>query len=317
MPERSDPRRLARRRLAALLHFVPLALEGLPEGVHQARVASRRLRELLPLFAVTPELDAAVRKQRARVRRLTRGLGAVRELDVARFTLDDLVGERPAEAEAAEVVRGTLAAARPKAVAHMRAAAASLSLDRLAHRLRGVAGEVAPPARRAQAAAVLAARLADRGQMLRAAVEEAGTVYAPARLHRVRIALKKYRYVLELARDFSRLRLRGSLARLKRLQDLLGTLHDYEVLAARVRDCGADETDPDRQAALTALARHLDEAIRHLHSEFLTEREALTVVFFWARRVRLRLAPPPVRRRRSRASRRGGSTSTNGLEAAS
>ncbi|MEM9622145.1 MAG: CHAD domain-containing protein [Pseudomonadota bacterium] len=58
------------------------AWEGMhPEGVHQMRIATRRLRALLKLFAALLPTDAARQLQRSS-RQLTTALGKVRDLDV-------------------------------------------------------------------------------------------------------------------------------------------------------------------------------------------------------------------------------------------
>ena len=62
MPRLTDPRRVARRRLQALSQQVPLALAGDVEGVHQARVASRRLRDFVPLLEPVPDGVSAGRR---------------------------------------------------------------------------------------------------------------------------------------------------------------------------------------------------------------------------------------------------------------
>src|SRR4029450_7084182 len=76
---------LIRQRLGALSRTLPPARAGDVTSVHQARVATRRVREVLPL--ITP--GSSLQKHRRRVRRLTRALGPVRELDVALLTLDE------------------------------------------------------------------------------------------------------------------------------------------------------------------------------------------------------------------------------------
>ena len=66
-------------------------LHGLDEGdvraLHRTRIASRRLREVLPIL----QLDAEVtRKLSRRLRKVTRRLGALRELDVLLVLLSGL-----------------------------------------------------------------------------------------------------------------------------------------------------------------------------------------------------------------------------------
>ena len=304
----TDPRRLARRRLQAFARQVPLAVAGDIEGVHQARVASRRLRELLPLFAVTPRCAPVARTLRTHVRRLTRVLGPVREIDVSVMTLDQVTAQHPGLEAAAAAVRDALEGQRVTASARMIDTLASADLDDLSTRTFRLATDLVAPAVRWRMAATLAARIGARWRGVRAALSAAGALYAPDRIHRVRIALKKFRYALELAEDVGRLRLRGTIDRLKSLQDVLGLLHDLEVLAASVRDCGSDATESAAQAALADLARALDDEIRQHHSRFLSARRSLTMVFHWARHAQVRLRrkarsgpprPHPPRRRRS------------------
>ncbi|MDO8834456.1 MAG: CHAD domain-containing protein [Vicinamibacterales bacterium] len=285
----TDPRRVARRRLLALAQQRPLALAGNVEAVHQARVASRRLREFLPLLAPAPDNDRGVRTLRRQVRRVTRALGPVRELDVAMLTLDGLAAARPVEKDAIAFVRATLERARAEAAAQMEAVLTGAAFDRIRAGVVEAAAAFASPAARRTLALSLAVRVASRAAAAGRAVGDTGTVFAPDRLHRARIALKKCRYTMELAQDCGGVRLSGSLRRLKEVQDILGTLHDHDVLAARIRDGAADAGDQGWRAALAALASHLDHETRERHSEFLTARADLAVVFYWARRVAGRL----------------------------
>ena len=80
---------LLRQRLVSLLKFMPAAQAGDETSVHQARVASRRLREAIPVLATGLKGSRAGKASR-KVRRLTRALGTVRELDVTLQLLDEL-----------------------------------------------------------------------------------------------------------------------------------------------------------------------------------------------------------------------------------
>jgi len=68
-----------REQLDTLRQHLPRAVHGHSRGVHRARVASRRLREALPVAAVVEERSSLRRD----VRRVTKALGRVREIDVA------------------------------------------------------------------------------------------------------------------------------------------------------------------------------------------------------------------------------------------
>ena len=289
MLQLSDPRRVAHRRLLALTRHVPLARAGDADSVHQARVASRRLREFLPLLDPVPGQDRALGELRRRVRSLTRVLGPVRELDVALLALDALAVRRPGDEAAIAVVRATIVTERSAAVERMETTLDSAAIERIRDRIvRAAAAFVSPAARRTLAAS-LATRVISRAEAARLAVEAAGTVYAQDRLHRTRIVLKKLRYTLEVAQDCGRFRLMGTLRRLKEIQDILGILHDDVVLAGRVRDCSAGSRNATERTALSTLATHLDEDSRLRHGEFLRARTSLDVVFLWAHRVGLAL----------------------------
>ena len=73
---------LLNQRLTTLVDAMPAAQAGDMRSVHQARVATRRLREALPVLRVSVDGDEITRVRR-QVRRMTRALGPVRELDVA------------------------------------------------------------------------------------------------------------------------------------------------------------------------------------------------------------------------------------------
>src|SRR5689334_4256587 len=91
--------RLLQRRALALRRHLSAAVAGKDAGVHQARVASRRLREALPVLT---EGLHHTRKSKAerKIRRLTQALGTVRELDVTLKVIDELA-DRPAVPRAA------------------------------------------------------------------------------------------------------------------------------------------------------------------------------------------------------------------------
>ena len=87
MPGSTYRHDLLRKRLAVFTR----ALHGLEEGdvraLHRARVASRRLREILPIL----QLERGVtRKLVRRLRKVTDRLGTVRELDVLSMHLQEL-----------------------------------------------------------------------------------------------------------------------------------------------------------------------------------------------------------------------------------
>jgi CHAD domain-containing protein len=122
------------------------------------------------------------------------------------------------------------------------------------------------------------AQVANRAAALGAAIAEAGAMYLPERLHQVRIALKKLRYAVELSAELSGRRNDPGLRALKRGQDLLGRMHDLQVLIERVRQVQASLTPPNLTVwrDLDALIMLLEDDCRLLHARYMRARETLT-----------------------------------------
>lgn len=276
------PGNLLRRRLNTLEKEMPAAIAGEIGGIHQARVASRRVREMLPLLVAVAG-EHATRTLRRDIRGITQHLGPLREIDVALMMLAELETRAPTHALAIAFVRTRTALERNRMGPQVGRALSRVHIGHLARRVRDLAVTLDSPEEMARCAASSAARLDARTTRLDDVVRAVGVVYAPGPLHEVRIALKKFRYALEIAADLGRFRLDGSLKRLKALQDLLGTLHDLQVLTSRVRDCEAGSRTAATRRQLRALADELDEQIRQLHSRYLDQRETLVPVVSRAR----------------------------------
>jgi CHAD domain-containing protein len=117
-----------------------------------------------------------------------------------------------------------------------------------------------------------------RAERLTFAIDNAAGLYLPDRLHEVRIAVKKLRYALELARSVGGSRATGRIRTLKSAQDLLGRMHDLEVLIARTRSI---QSSPGRSslkmsADLDRLVRRLENECRQLHGQYMNLRRRLT-----------------------------------------
>jgi CHAD domain-containing protein len=270
------PVRLTRQRLLALLNAMPAATTGDVTSVHRARVASRRLREVLPVLADAAGSEAVDRAGK-QVRRITRALGPIRELDVALGHLDELGARAGVSARALGKVRRHLTEERAHHRRAMLDVITPVALDKLKARLDEPTAR--PPGHRDPEAELLSTRrrAARRAADLRAAIRRTGSLYVSERLHETRIAAKKLRYALEVERELTRSRASGRTNRLKRLQDLLGNIHDFEILMGRVREVQAALASSDRRAAtdLDALVRVLEEECRAGHAAFLKERAAV------------------------------------------
>lgn len=267
---------LLRQRLVSLLKVMPAAQAGDHLSVHQARVASRRLREALPLLGVRADADALDRADK-RVRRITRALGPVRELDVTLLLLAELRRKKAAPARAIARVREAVTEERQKRRRDMLAEIKPSRLDKLRKRLVRVASPTSHPIAKGSALAEAGAQASSRAVDLRAAIERAGGIYLADRLHRVRVAAKKLRYALEIQRELTKSRSTTQLNRLKAQQDLLGRMHDLEILIDRARGVQTTLTPRDRRgmAELKQLIRVLEEECREGHAAYMRARPAL------------------------------------------
>ena len=225
-----------------------------PEGVHQFRVALRRLRSAIAVFgAVLPPGDAAWLEREAS--RLIGVLGPARDWDVfITETLAAVRAARPADetlkrlAQAAEAER---ARAYEQAEA-LRAPAYTAFLLRFGRWIE-TAGwrDEADRAVLDRPLARLAGRLLDKRH---ARVLKHGRDFerlSDDRLHRLRIALKKLRYAGEfLAAQFPDGRPRPYIKAVRRLQDDLGRLNDAAVAERRLSELLRAQPE---SAALAAL----------------------------------------------------------------
>jgi triphosphatase len=241
---------ILRHNLAHLLANEPAAREGHdPEGVHQVRLAVRRLRSILSLFrpVLPTELDAALSQE---LKWLAKELGGARNLDVfvdellqpvqAAFAGDAHLAALEANARARrgaayEQVRTAFATARYTAILLRigRLIESRAWLERLepdaARRLGG-------PAR------ILAAQLlSDRHRKLRKLGRGFGKLSSGDR-HRLRLGVKKLRYAAECFRSlFESEATPGYLKQLSRLQDGLGQLSDVETARDLLQELGGHD----------------------------------------------------------------------------
>jgi CHAD domain-containing protein len=274
--ERSDLSvALLRQRLVLLLRAMPAVQQGDVTSVHQARVASRRLRSALPVLGVRADVDALDRARR-RVRRITRALGPVRELDVALTLLAELETRKAVSDKVIGLVRQAVTAERNARRREMLDEITPSRLDKLRKQLVEVAVPDRAPRLPLSGVEEAAKQAAIRAVGLRTAIERAGGIYLSDRLHRVRVAAKKLRYALEIQRELTGSRSTARLSRLKAQQDLLGRMHDLEMLIDRTRGVQEALAASDRRSTmeLNKLIRILEDECRQGHATYMHARAA-------------------------------------------
>jgi CHAD domain-containing protein len=222
----------------AMLWHAPVARAGrAPEGVHQMRVALRRLRSLLKVFR--PAADApALRALDRDLRALADVLGPARDWDVF---LGGLGAELAAALPDEPRMAGLLRAARERrdaAYAGLRAVLDGAGYRRLLWEAVAVVetrpwrgdGDEEAAARRALPLEEFAARLLGRRWQRLAGAGEDVSALPDEALHELRLEAKRLRYPAELfAPLWGRKRARRFLKRLAEVQEAFGLANDVAV----------------------------------------------------------------------------------------
>lgn len=267
--------------LGSLIGNQPAAISGDPEGVHQMRIAVRRLRTALVLFKPHLEPHTTVRFGE-QLRRLGQVLGEARDWDV--FTLDTL----PAALDAGPMhdLLAPAAQARRQAAGNaMREELARPNLTGLVLALAAWAEDetlMLDAAARTARLVDLAPGLLDR---LARKVTRRGkhiSRLSPPELHKVRKSLKKLRYAVDdVAPLFSAKRVKSFRKRCTGMQDELGSINDA-TMAVTLVEMLASDSQPDRIPAIAAAAQWGDKrrqkAMRKLPDRWAEFRDAAP---FW------------------------------------
>ncbi|MGB7620795.1 MAG: CHAD domain-containing protein [Terriglobia bacterium] len=252
------------------------------EALHDMRVASRRLREALRIYAELFSQKRLKQGMRA-VRRVTRALGLVREVDVNVEQLEawrDELGE--AYAIPLEYSLAMEQSRQRRLRKKMFARLDELDMDELE---ADISKLLQHPHRDAQTTegedegggpdlpVIFARRHIESGLgSILPCVARVSSKPTLHEYHRLRIQVKKFRYSLELlSRAFDSHRAIRILKQLKLLQDELGILHDSSVLHSTVRSLRAEL----RKSGLSHLERHLLRLMRVLAVKQNTQRKRI------------------------------------------
>jgi CHAD domain-containing protein len=195
------------------------------DAVHDERTACRRL--LSVLGVLEPLVGRKrVRAPRRELKRVLRALGPLRDVHIELERAKRLRGD-PRIPRFREYLRGQGRELEKKAARRadrVRPAKLRASLRRIEKRLEGARSSP----RLLDAIDTDFSMLLDERRSLD--LTDVKTV------HRLRVAVKKFRYDVEALRPLLRGFERRRLEQLHRLQDLLGDLHDLEVMSASYRD---------------------------------------------------------------------------------
>ena len=247
------------RRLQRLLKRLPD--HTAPDDIHQFRTSVRRLETLLDVLLPEPDRDG--RKLVKQFAKLRRRAGEVRDLDVQTAALRSLRigtdGARKAQ------LLEDLTRSRGKSVERLvkrldKADSSKLRrrLEKLQERLALVAQASGPGANgtRMSVQDPVALALRDFARLFRRVPET-----TEENLHRLRLECKRIRYTAEIAGDTPAAR--AVVNALKKMQDAIGTWHDWLVLTQRAERLFRDQSQVPLLAALRNVTRaRFTEAVR-------------------------------------------------------
>jgi CHAD domain-containing protein len=272
------PHGLFRTQIHTLRATLPGVLDGAEESIHDARIATRRIRELLPLLG-DPKRRKPVEDLYLRFKRVGRSLGRVRDADVRVTLLATLESRIPHATPALVVLRQQREHERlqllRKLVKRLERLEAVRMIETLDDQHLSLTGPLSWSLRAGHTwKRDLRYTLRERAAATTAAIEHATGVYFPRRVHGARIEIKKLRYAMEIAHETGSADRSAAIRELKKTQDVLGDLHDRQELVDNlVETCPADKPEIADQVSL--LKQVIDAENHDLHQRYLARRAAL------------------------------------------
>jgi CHAD domain-containing protein len=237
---------------------------GVPDSIHQMRVAARRLRSTLSSFKGLVDLERTERL-RAELSWIARELGEVRDLEVLleRLTRQAAELSDPTDADVAASVIGSelqqrLEAAETNALLGLRSTRYFNLIEDL------ITASSEPPVTPAafQPARELLTSMAERTWRKLAKGARALSLESPdTQWHAVRIQAKRARYTADAAATISGKAMRTYAGKLATITDILGDLHDAHVAELFLRELAQSPNVSGRQGL--ALGRLLDLQNQH------------------------------------------------------
>ena len=269
-------------------------MDGVEASIHDARIATRRIRELLPLLG-DPKRRKPIEDLGSRFKRLGRSLGRVRDADVRVALLASLETRMPHAAPALVVLRQQREQERLRLLRKLIKRLERLEAVRMIEMLDDHRFSLAGPAWALRAGATwkrdLGYTLRERAAATTEAIDHATGVYFPNRVHGARIAIKKMRYAMEIAHEVGGGDRNGAIRELKKAQDLLGDLHDsQELIDNLIETCPPDQ--PEAASQVSLLKQVIEAENRDLHQRYLARRGAILEICSMERR---HLRRPPAR----------------------
>lgn len=244
--------------------------DGSVEAVHAARVATRRIRELLTLAPGVAGNDPNDDFKDA-LRDIGRALGRVRDIDVQIGLIRDLERHAPHTAPSLVLVRQDHERERLAKVRELIKTLERLDVGAMLERMAarhpsGLRNRLGTGAWRHH----LRHLLLERAHAAAERIGHATGVYFPNRAHTARIAIKRLRYAAEISQATGTSHLKDVIKSLRKGQEVLGEMHDRAVLSDTLaRYVDRDHVSADHIALATQV---LESGILDLHTKYLARR---------------------------------------------
>jgi CHAD domain-containing protein len=265
---------ILRRHFAALLSNEPgTRLGDDPEELHDMRVAVRRLRAAMRLFAEA--LPARAARLRQELRWVAGALGEVRDLDVQLIQIQTWAAQAdPRDREAWQALAALIEGRRANARRRMMRALDSVRYERLiaaytAMLQRGPARR--SPVGRTPVLEAAPPMISGRYRKVRKIGDHIDETSPPEAYHALRIQCKQLRYALEFFREIYGKHAEELIRRLVALQDILGRHQDACVATASLREMSQSYSrrlPPQAVFVMGGLAERYTEQAGELRSEF-------------------------------------------------
>lgn len=225
-----------------------------PDFIHDLRVSFRKMDAVSEVFSqyLTPEWKEVWRPY---IKKYLKLLGAVRDVDIMKEKADAFLKDKKKEREELAPFWKLTENRRKQKVAELKNALEGIDFTDSLEAFQASFGKP-----------FLLPRIDKDGKLLRPGEHdlqnkilreqyEAVQTYAhwvwgllvpEPLLHQLRLALKNFRYGLEFYREQLSSDMRMALSITRDLQDILGTLHDYDVLGDAIRQAQAQSENPEQ-----------------------------------------------------------------------
>jgi CHAD domain-containing protein len=281
---------LANKRLQKFVSLLPrVLLSDQPDTIHDTRVYSRRLQQVIRVFFPQPGIRNA-RKLVRTLRKTRRSLGPCRNLDVTIAIIQKKIraAKEDTVRDAWREVKQDLEEKRIRELLHARQQINRCEAMDFIRRARALLDSGDPASDPDQSLKKSIKRgLIEWSDALDKAMQDQGQ----NSFHAFRIAGKRLRYALELLATMGDHSSKAKVKALKKLQDQIGEWHDRQVLLQFVADFIGR---PDFLAAHPTLARAL---LTEMDSEHQRDEVAIAGILKDAERIRAAWTAVKVKRR--------------------